>query len=582
MEILKGIGVSGGIGIGHAVVLQQASTADIKKEPSRGAKKEQASLDAAVLAFSEETEALAERLSARGQEAEILRGHVLMLRDPFMMSGIRERIKRGESAAAAVAGTCETYIGIFESASDELTRQRAADVRDIERRLLAILQGEKAVDLTALPAGTVLVVEELTPSQAAALDSGRISGIIAACGGMTSHAAILARAACLPAVLGLKNATTVIKNDTLVALDGEQGTVFVAPGEATVKSLGAAQEALAREREQLRELIGAGTRTADGVKKEVFANIGSAGEVDAVLAHDAEGVGLFRTEFLFMDRPTAPDEEAQYVAYREAVMHLKGKPLVLRTLDVGGDKPISYLPEQREQNPFLGVRGIRHSLGHWELFGVQLRAMLRASAHGDLRILLPMITCIEELRAARECLEEARQELASRGEKFDAATPLGVMIETPAACLIAELLAAEADFFSIGTNDLVQYVMAVDRGNEQVAHLYHAYQPAVLRALERVIGAAKRAKISVSMCGEAAADPLMTPLLLAFGLDEFSVSPPAVLKTRAEIGAWRLDAARVVANEALRLCTAEEVHACLQRAREARRKDLSPAGDAAP
>ncbi len=580
MEILKGIGVSGGIGIGHAVVLQQASTADIKKESSRGAKKEQASLDAAVLAFSEETEALAERLSARGQEAEILRGHVLMLRDPFMMSGIRERIKRGESAAAAVAGTCETYIGIFESASDELTRQRAADVRDIERRLLAILQGEKAIDLTALPAGTVLVVEELTPSRAAALDSGSISGIIAACGGTTSHAAILARAAGLPAVLGVENATTVLENGAFVALDGEDGAVYVAPNEDTVKALDAKRATQEREKQRLQALIGVGTRTADGVKKEVFANIGGEGELAVALAHDAEGVGLFRTEFLFMDRLTAPDEEVQYAAYRAAVMHLKGKPLVLRTLDVGGDKPISYLPEQREQNPFLGVRGIRHSLCHRELFKVQLRAMLRAAAHGDLRILLPMVTCMEELRAARECLEEARQELAARGEKFDAATPVGVMIETPAACLIAGLLAAEADFFSIGTNDLVQYVMAVDRGNEQVAHLYHAYQPAVLRALQQVIGAAKQAKIPVSMCGEAAADPLMTPLLLAFGLDEFSVSPPAVLKTRAEIGAWRLDAARVVASEALRLCTAEEVHACLQRAHDTRTRGQVPAGDA--
>lgn len=530
---LKGAGVSAGYGIGRAVVVRQADL-DYSARAFTTADEEKARLADAAGRYRTETRALADRLKeeAGGKNAEILEGHLAMLDDPFMLGQMNENIDGGQTAEAAVDAVCTMFYQMFASADDALLRQRATDVNDIKTSLLQLLLGVKTVDLAAVEPGSVLVAADFTPSMTSAMNRKNTVAMVAETGGVTSHSAILARAFEMPAVLSAAGACTQIRDGDLVIADGFSGDLFIAPDEETVEAYRQKQAEYSKEKALLDVYRTRPTVTKSGVHRSVYANIGSPAEAQVALESSAEGIGLFRTEFLFMDRPALPDEEEQYKAYAEVAEAMAGKEVIIRTLDVGGDKDIPYLQMEKEENPFLGCRAIRYCLKHPEVFKVQLRALLRAACCGRIKIMLPMICTAEEIRQARALIAECAGELAAEGKPFRRDVPVGIMVETPAAALTSDLLAKEADFFSIGTNDLTGYVTACDRGNADVAYLYDAMQPAVQRAIQMTIENARRAGIPVGMCGEAAADARLIPQLNAWGLDEFSVSPSSVLSTR--------------------------------------------------
>ena len=555
--ILRGIAASDGIGLGRAVCVREESL-DYSAVTYSGKDSEKARLQEGIQRFNQRTSAMAAEIRERvGQkESEILTGQVSMLADPFMLSQMHEAIDGGACAEAAVDSICTMYADMFAAVEDELMRQRATDVRDIRSRLLAILLNAEGVDLSRLPAGTVLVAQDLTPSMTVGLKKENVAAILTATGGKTSHSAILARALELPAVLSVQKVLDTVKDGDGLIVDGGEGIAILNPDERTRGEYLARQEAFLKRRAALDVYRDQATVDADGKRYGLYANIGSPAEAEAAAQSGAEGIGLFRTEFLFMNRASLPDETVQYEAYRSVSQTMAGKEVIIRTLDVGGDKAIEYLGMDKEENPFLGHRAIRYCLDRPELYKVQLRALLRAGAENrNIKIMLPLVTCVDEVRDARELLEQCKKELEEAGVPYDKDIALGAMIETPAAALIADLLARECDFFSIGTNDLTQYTMAVDRGNAKVEKLYSPFQPAVLRSIQNVITAAREAGIPVGMCGEAAADPRLLPLLMTWGLDEFSVSASAVLPTRAAIRQWLGSEARKVTQEAMGLST---------------------------
>ncbi|HPZ00299.1 MAG TPA: phosphoenolpyruvate--protein phosphotransferase, partial [Clostridiales bacterium] len=453
---------------------------------------------------------------------------------PFLKQQMEERIAAGETAESAADNVCQFFMEMFAGTGDELMEQRASDVKDIRDDLLGILLGVKRTDLAAVPKGSILVASDFTPSMTGRINRENVVGIIAEVGGVTSHSAILARAMDLPAVLSVEGATAKIENGRPLILDGMNGYIYPDPSEEEIASYAALQKEYEAEKESLKKFATLPTVTANGVQKAVYGNIGKPEDVQNVVQHGGEGIGLFRTEFLFMDRSLEPTEEEQFEAYSTVAKAMHGKEVIIRTLDVGGDKDIPYLSIEKEENPFLGFRAIRYCLKNTALFKRQLRAILRASAYGNVKIMLPLVTCVEEIRSAKALVDECAAELNAEGQTIKE-VPVGIMVETPAAALTSDLLAKEAAFFSIGTNDLTGYIMAVDRGNAKVADLYHVMQPAVLKAIEMTIKSAKAAGIPVGMCGEAAADPALTGKLLQWGLDEFSVSPSSILKTRKAI-----------------------------------------------
>lgn len=558
--MLTGINASPGIGIGRAFLVKRQSLA-YKPYTPENTEAELRLYRQAVADFCNLTEDKARELAetAGEKEAEILRAHILMMQDPYMNGEIEKLITEGQCAPAALESVCNLFINVFSSAEDELTNQRAADVRDVRTGVLSRLLHVEEPDLSQLPDGTVLVADELTPSMTAGIHKGQIAAIITEQGGRTSHSAILARALEIPAVLNIEAITAQVNEGDAVIVDGTEGHVLLHPELEQITAYTVKRDAFLKQQAALSRFAGKPTVTADGTRLELFANIGNPQDAQKAMDCDAEGVGLFRTEFLYMDAAALPSEEQQFEAYQKAALLLKGKPLILRTLDIGGDKEIPYLHLEKEENPFLGLRGIRFCLQRKDLFRQQLRAILRAAAFGDIRIMLPMVTSLEEIKAVRSLLAELQEELAQAGITAPQTIPLGVMIETPAAVLLADLLAQEADFFSIGTNDLTQYMLCVDRGNSKAAYLYSHYHPAVLRAIRHVIRAGTNARIPVGMCGEAAADPLMAPLLIAYGLNEFSVSPASVLASRKSIAAWSQKEALQVAADAERLPTAGAV-----------------------
>ena len=555
--VLKGINASDGVGLGCAVCVREESL-DYSDVPYSGKEAEKARLQNAIDEFNQRTAAMADRIREQTgpKEAEILTGQITMLADPFMLSQMQEAIDGGSCAEGAADAVCTMYADMFAGVDDELMRQRATDVRDIRTRLLSILLGVSGIDLSHLPAGTILVAKDLTPSMTVGLKKENVAAILTATGGRTSHSAILARALELPAVLSVQKVLDTVKDGDGLIVDGGEGIAILNPDERTRGEYLARQEEFLRRRAALEIYRNQTTVDADGRKYGLYANIGSVEDAEAAAHSGAEGIGLFRTEFLFMNRTSLPDETVQYEAYRAVSQIMAGKEVIIRTLDVGGDKAIEYLGMEKEENPFLGHRAIRYCLDRPELYKVQLRALLRAGAENrNIKIMLPLVTCVDEVRDARELLEQCKKELEEAGVPYDKDIALGAMIETPAAALIADLLARECDFFSIGTNDLTQYTMAVDRGNAKVEKLYSPLQPAVLRSIRNVITAAKEAGIPVGMCGEAAADPRLLPLLMTWGLDEFSVSASAVLSTRAAIRQWLGSEARKVTQEALGLST---------------------------
>lgn len=565
--MLKGTNVSSGIGIGNAVIVEEKELV-IRREAVADAAAEVERFKGALDTTLKKTEELAADLATRvgEKEAEIMQGHMMLLMDP-MLTGEIETAITGESICAeyAIEQVCTTYADMFASMDDELMQQRATDMRDIKERMQRELLGLESVDIAALPAGTILVAKDLTPSMTAGIRPENVAGIVTELGGKTSHSAILARALEIPAVVAVPDLMSQVENGHVIVLDGSEGIVYVDPDQAVVDEFAAKREKFLKEKKELEQYIGKPTVTKDGVHIELVANIGKPEDLEKVLQYDGEGVGLFRTEFLFMDRTAMPTEEEQFEAYKAVAEGLKGKPVIIRTLDIGGDKEIPYMGLTRDENPFLGYRAIRFCLDRKDdVYRPQLRALLRASAYGNIKIMVPMVTCIEELREAKALIEEIKKELDESNIPYKKDIEVGIMVETAAASLMADVFAKEAAFFSIGTNDLTQYTMSVDRGNDKVSYLYSTFNPAVLRSIKRIITCGREAGIMVGMCGEAASDPLMIPLLLAFGLNEFSMSASAILFSRKLITGYSVEELQAVADKAMSFATAAEVEAYMK------------------
>ena len=553
--MLHGTAASEGIGIGKVMLIEEHSL-EYTPRTVTDTEAESQRFKAAVDAFCYNTEKQAENLrsSAGEKEAEILAGHIQIIKDPYLSGEIEKLIADGQCAESALEHMCDMFIAMFSAADDELTKQRAADVRDIKSGVLGILLGVNEIKVSDAPKGTVLVARELTPSVTAGIVKENIAGIITETGGTTSHSAILARALEIPAVLSVEGVASSLKNGDTVVVDGSEGAIIVNPDDNTVAEYSKKRDAFLAERKELENYRGRETKSASGEVYELFCNIGKPEDAVKAVDADGEGVGLFRTEFLFMDRTSIPTEDEQFEAYKKAALILKGKSLIIRTLDIGGDKDIPYLGLEKEENPFMGFRAIRYCLKNRELFKSQIKAILRASAFGDIKIMFPLITTMDELREGKKLVAECKADLRNMGINFNENIQVGVMVETASAAVIADMLAKEADFFSIGTNDLTGYTMACDRGNNDVSYLYSPLQPSVLRMIKRTIEC-----ISVGMCGEAAANKLMIPLLISFGLTEFSVSAPSVLNVRKIISTWTKEEADKVTAKVLEMSTQQEI-----------------------
>lgn len=565
--MFEGVNASDGYGIG---VAQVAVAPDLSFTPTapEDTDAEKARYLAALEKFVAQTNAQIERMRKTvGEDAAAIMGaHIEFAEDEGIKDMVNSSIDSGMCAEQAVKDAYDMYYNMFANMDDELFRERAADVADVKAGLLADLLGKEIIDLSTLPENSIVVVEELTPSMTADIDKENVAGIVTETGGRTSHSAIIARALEIPAVLSVAGATRNIKTGDMVIVDGGAGKVLVAPSAGELQSYRDKAKSYAEEKAALEAYRGKETITGDGEKVLLVANIGNPEDANVAAEHDAEGVGLFRSEFLFMDAKELPSEDEQFAAYQKVALRLKDQPVIIRTLDVGGDKEIPYLNLQKEENPFMGFRAVRYCLNNPEQYKVQLTALLRASAFGDIKIMLPLVTSIDEVRQAKALIKECMADLDARGVSYNKNIEVGTMIETPAASLIADDLAEECDFFSIGTNDLIGYTMCADRGNDRVAYLYEVYQPAVLRSLKRIITTGREAGIMVGMCGEAAADPLMIPVLMSFGLNEFSVSAPSILRTRRIISEWTKEEADALTEKIMKLKTATEVKAALQAA----------------
>lgn len=565
----KGVNASEGIGIGNVMVAVEPDLSFEPHEVADAAAEKQRYADALAV-FCEKTQAQADHMkeTVGEAEAEIMSGHIMLAQDPGMTDSINQAIDGGTCAEQALVDTSTMFENMFLAMDDEMFRLRAADIADIRTGILAELLGKEVVDLSVLPENTIVVVHDLTPSMTATIDKPHVAGIVTETGGRTSHSAIIARALEIPAVLSVANSCSALRNGMRAIVDGTEGVVIADPEAEVLDEYTKAAETFAAEKAALESFRGQKTVTADGIEKILACNIGSPDDVANALDHDCEAIGLFRSEFLFMDSAELPSEDEQFEAYRKVASALKGAPVIIRTLDVGGDKEIPYLHMQKEDNPFMGFRAVRYCLANPDQYKVQLRALLRASAFGDVKIMIPLVTCVEEVRAVKALVEECKHELADEGRKFNENIEVGIMVETPAASLIADKLAEVADFFSIGTNDLIGYTMCADRGNDTISNLYQVYYPSVLRSLKNIIESGSKAGIMVGMCGEAAADPLLEPLLISWGLEEFSMSAPSILRARKTISQWSKAECDALAEKVLALDTAEEVKAALEAAQK--------------
>lgn len=558
----EGTGASAGIGIGKAMIMEETELL-VTRQAVKDGDAEVERFKGALEQTLKDTERLAGELAARvgEKEAEIIQGHMLLLSDPMLTGGIEDSIRNElVNSEFAIESVCNTYADMFASMGDELMQQRATDMRDIKTRMQRVLMGIQSVDIGSLPPDSIIIAKDLTPSMTAGINPSNVTGIVTELGGRTSHSAILARALEIPAVVAVTGFMDHVKEGDHIVLDGLAGQVYVKPEEAVRTEYEAKRALFLKEKKELEQYIGKASVTKDGVEVEILANIGKPGDVEKVLEYDGEGVGLFRTEFLFMDRSAMPTEEEQFEAYKMAAEAMNAKPVIIRTLDIGGDKEIPYMGLEKDENPFLGYRAIRFCLDRKEdIYKPQLRALLRASAFGNIRIMVPLVTCLEELREAKALVEEIKKELDGKGIGYNKDVQVGIMVETAAASLIADLFAKEADFFSIGTNDLTQYTMSVDRGNQKVSYLYSTFNPAVLRSIRHIIACGREAGIMVGMCGEAASDPMMIPLLLAFGLNEFSMSASSILKARKMVTQYSTEELKAVAEKAMSFDTAAQV-----------------------
>ena len=536
MKRLTGIGASEGVAIGKVLLFteEEMIIPEVKDENST-IEAELTKLEDGLKKSKTQLIAIREKVKEKMGEdkAAIFDGHILLLEDEDLIMEVEDKIKgEGLPAAKALHDGINEYCEMISQLDDPYLRERAADLQDIGKRWLKNLLGIRIKDLSDLEPNTVVVTYDLTPSDTAQLDLENCVGFLTEVGGKTAHSAIMARSLELPAVVGIKGVLNEVKEGETVIMDGEEGELFLDPSPELIAEYVAKKEKLAAEKEELKKLISEEAVTTDGRKVDIWGNIGSPNDVDAVIESGATGIGLYRTEFLFMNSDHFPTEEEQYKAYRVVAEKMQGKPVTIRTMDIGGDKELPYLDLPKEMNPFLGYRAIRISLENKDMFKTQLKAILRASHYGQIKIMYPMISSVNEIRKANEILEECKNELDEIGQLFDRNIKVGIMVETPSTAIIAYKFAKEVDFFSIGTNDLTQYFLAVDRGNEMVSALYNSFNPAVLEAIQKVIDAAHNAGISVSMCGEFAGDKKATKLLLGMGLDSFSMSASSTLQVK--------------------------------------------------
>ncbi|PIZ14502.1 phosphoenolpyruvate--protein phosphotransferase [Candidatus Desantisbacteria bacterium CG_4_10_14_0_8_um_filter_48_22] len=567
---LKGIAASPGIAIGKAFFLDKEDFA-IKRYtvPKAGIKQEFSRLDAALRDSRKELNELREKMvrSIGLKNARIFEAHLLLLGDPIFIDKIRRTIKASRcNVEAAVWEATEEITDSFLRSKDQFLQERAADIHDVGRRILHKLLGREREILADLKEETIVVAADLAPSDTAQMRREKVIAFVTDMGGRTSHTAIMARSLEIPAVVGLKDITQKADPGDIIVVDGNTGTVLVNPGEDVLLRYKQDREKFIEISTGLSQLREQPAITVDGHRVSLMANIEVPEEVGSALQYGAEGIGLYRTEFLFLNRNDLPDEEEQFEAYRNVARLMDPRPVTIRTLDLGGDKFLSQLNLSQEINPSLGFRGIRLCLELADIFRVQLRAILRASAFGNLKIMYPLISGMDELRRANRILDSVREELSSQGVEFNRGLEVGVMIEVPSAVMIADLLAKEAKFFSIGTNDLIQYALGIDRVNEKIAYLYEPLHPAVLRLVQRVIAGGHNAGIKVSMCGEMAGDPFFVPLLVGMGLDEFSMGPFSIPAVKQVINNTKLSEAKIIAEKAMNFSTAGEVESFLKAA----------------
>ena len=568
---IYGVGAAEGIGIGVAKVVREQKVEVVKKTVS-DSEAEVNNFMRVLDITKAETEEMSQALkkNASAKEAEILFGHIMLMSDPMLVDEIVNRIK-GESVCAeyVIEEVCNQYAAVFASMDNELMQQRATDMIDIKTRLIKKVLGIENTDLSKLPYGSILVAKDLTPSMTAGLNPDNVLGIVTQFGGKTSHSAILARALEIPAVVGLSNLPEDISDDTDMLLDGESGEVIILPTDNEKSDYENKKKNYDANKEMLKKYRELPSISKDGKKVEIAGNIGSPEDAKKVIENGGEGIGLFRTEFLFMDRDCMPTEEEQFESYKEVATAMEGKPVIIRTLDIGGDKEIPYMGIVQDENPFLGYRAIRLCLDRKDdIYIPQLRALLRASAFGNIKIMLPLITSMDEIREAKALISDIKKELDEKNIAYNKNIEVGIMVETAAASLLADIFAKEVDFFSIGTNDLIQYTMSVDRGNVKIAGLYSPFSPAVLRSINRIITEGKKAGIMVGMCGEAAADPLLIPVLLAWGMDEFSMSASSILKSRQIISGCDSKDLKAKVDKVLEMSTESEIKEYLKKLTE--------------
>ncbi|PRR92238.1 MULTISPECIES: phosphoenolpyruvate--protein phosphotransferase [unclassified Bacillus (in: firmicutes)] len=561
MQQLKGIGASAGVAIAKAYRLEEPDLTVHQKDindPETEVKR----FEEAIHVSKQELEAIKEHaLKELGQDkADIFSAHLLVLSDPELLNPVKDKINSDKvNAEFALKETATMFVTMFEAMDNEYMKERAADIRDVTKRVTGHLLGVDIPNPSMISEEVIIIAEDLTPSDTAQLNRQFVKGFATDIGGRTSHSAIMARSMEIPAVVGTKEATKTVKNNDLIIVDGISGDVIIQPSEDEVKAYQKKHEDYLAKKAEWAKLVDQPTVTKDGVHVELAANIGTPEDVKGVLENGGEAVGLYRTEFLYMGRDQLPTEEEQFNAYKTVLEKMEGKAVVVRTLDIGGDKELPYLQLPKEMNPFLGFRAIRLCLEEQEIFRTQLRALLRASTYGNLKIMFPMIATLSEFREAKAILLEEKEALVAAGTDVSDSIEIGIMVEIPSTAVIADQFAKEVDFFSIGTNDLIQYTMAADRMNERVSYLYQPYNPAILRLITLVIEAAHKEGKWVGMCGEMAGDEIAIPLLLGLGLDEFSMSATSILPARTQLSKLSKEEAASFKEHILSLSTTEEV-----------------------
>lgn len=558
---IKGIAASAGVAIASAFRLEYPDYT-IQRESVNDPEAELKRFDAALAQAQQELKAIKQRTEEQlgAKKAEIFESHLLILSDPELLDAVRDRIASEKvTAQYALDEASKQFISMFENMKSAYLRERAADMRDVTKRVLIHLLGLNYVNPADISEEVIVIAEDLTPSDTAQLNRQYVKGFTTNVGGRTSHSAIMARSLEIPAVVGTKEVVAQIQNGDTVIVDGLDGKVIVNPSAEVLEQYKQRRDQYLRQLEEWKKLKEVPTQSKDGIHVELAANIGTPNDVTGVLENGGEAVGLYRTEFLYMGRSELPSEDVQFNAYKTVLERMEGKPVVVRTLDIGGDKELPYLDLPKEMNPFLGFRAVRLCLERQDIFRTQLRALLRASIYGNLKIMFPMIATLDEFRQAKSLLLEEKQKLVAEGVEISESIELGIMVEIPSTAVLADQFAREVDFFSIGTNDLIQYTMAADRMNERVAYLYQPYNPAILRLVKMVIDAAHREGRWVGMCGEMAGDATAIPLLLGLGLDEFSMSATSILPARSQIARLSKAEMEQLAAQAIGMQTAEQV-----------------------